>query len=214
MSTTADPATEPATPDRESRLRWFVRKGSSAIRLGAGRFRARLLGLIPGLFFDRVGKGTIFFGFPRFQHLGGRISVGQRCTMGTRVFFLTGGTGRISIGDRSSINDYGIITSLSSIEIESDVAIGEFVSIRDYDHEFDGYTSLRKLGYVSEPIVIRKHAWIGRGCMILKGVTIGEGAVIGANSVVTRDIPPHVVAAGTPARVIRELRPNGESTDS
>jgi len=189
-------------------LRGLIRKGSSALRHALAILRARLLGLVPGLFFNRVGHGTRFWGFPRFQYLGGNIDIGRQCYFGTRVFFLVGPDAKISFADHSSINDYGYLTSLSSITIEEGVAIGEFVSIRDYDHEFDGIHSVDELGYKTAPVTIKRGAWIGRGVMITKGVTIGEGAVIGANSVVTRDIPPRVVAAGAPARIIRELLPS------
>lgn len=204
--TGSDSAERAPNPARTSGMRWMVRKGSIALRHALAIARARVLGLIPGLFFDRVGRGTRFWGFPRFQYLGCHIEIGARCYIGTRVFFLTGPEGRIRIGDRSSINDYGFLTCRDRIIIEDGVAIGEFVSIRDYDHEFDGHTPVHKLGFVSSPIHIKSGAWIGRGVMITKGVTIGEGAVIGANSVVTRDIPPHTIAVGAPAKVIRELR--------
>ncbi|HZF61822.1 MAG TPA: DapH/DapD/GlmU-related protein, partial [Desulfovibrio sp.] len=52
------------------------------------------------------------------------------------------------------------------------------------------------------------YVWIGMNCLILKGVTIGEGAIIGAGSVVTRDVPPFCLAAGSPARVLRCLQPD------
>lgn len=58
------------------------------------------------------------------------------------------------------------------------------------------------------PVNIGAHVWIGMGCIILKGVTIGDGAIVGAGSVVTRDIPPRTLAAGVPARVVRPLTPD------
>ena len=57
------------------------------------------------------------------------------------------------------------------------------------------------------PIVIEDDAWLGAGCVVLPGVRIGRGAVIGANSVVTQDVPPLHIVAGQPARAVRELRP-------
>ena len=57
------------------------------------------------------------------------------------------------------------------------------------------------------PVSVGDYAWIGMNCLILKGVTIGEGAIIGAGSVVTRDVPPFCLAAGSPARVLRSLTP-------
>ncbi|MDE6498662.1 MAG: hypothetical protein K2L21_08380 [Muribaculaceae bacterium] len=57
----------------------------------------------------------------------------------------------------------------------------------------------------SKPIRIEDDAWIGMNCIILKGVTIGEGAIVGAGSVVTRDVPAWTVVAGNPARVVKEI---------
>jgi galactoside O-acetyltransferase len=60
---------------------------------------------------------------------------------------------------------------------------------------------------LTAPIVVRDKAWVGFNSIILKGVVIGEAAVVGAGSVVTSDVPPYTVVAGNPARVIRELTP-------
>ena len=57
---------------------------------------------------------------------------------------------------------------------------------------------------MTKPVTIRDNVWIGNGATILKGVTIGEGSVIAAKSVVTRDVPPHTIVAGNPAKVIKE----------
>jgi len=56
------------------------------------------------------------------------------------------------------------------------------------------------------PVRIGNKTWIGFGASILKGVSVGEGAVVGANAVVTRDVPPYTVVAGNPARVVRQLK--------
>jgi acetyltransferase-like isoleucine patch superfamily enzyme len=85
------------------------------------------------------------------------------------------------------------------ISIGHDVAIAEHVTIRDSDnHRISG----SRLPPTS-PVVIGNHVWIGMRAMILKGVTIGDGAVIAAGSVVTRDVPPRTLVAGVPARAIR-----------
>ncbi len=60
----------------------------------------------------------------------------------------------------------------------------------------------------SKPILIKSNAWIGMNCIILKGVTIGEGAIVGAGSVVTKDVPDWTVAGGNPAKVIKVLPEN------
>lgn len=58
---------------------------------------------------------------------------------------------------------------------------------------------------IRKPIVVEDKAWIGFNSIILKGVTIGEGAIVGAGSVVTKDVPPYTIVAGNPARIIREI---------
>jgi galactoside O-acetyltransferase len=59
-----------------------------------------------------------------------------------------------------------------------------------------------------QPVTIESKAWIGFNVIILKGVTIGEGAIVGAGSVVTKDVPPYTIVGGNPARVIREIPPD------
>ena len=63
------------------------------------------------------------------------------------------------------------------------------------------------------PVVIKKNAWVTVGVTVLAGVTIGEGSVIAANSVVTKDIPPHCLAAGNPAKVIKQFETDGKENE-
>jgi galactoside O-acetyltransferase len=60
---------------------------------------------------------------------------------------------------------------------------------------------------IRKPVKIEDKVWIGFNSIILKGVTVGEGAIVGAGSVVTKDVPPYTIVAGNPARIIRELTP-------
>jgi acetyltransferase-like isoleucine patch superfamily enzyme len=90
---------------------------------------------------------------------------------------------------------------VEKIEIGEEVAIGENVSIR----ESDSHLILSKENYkMTKAVSIGNHVWVGRNVTILKGVTIGDGAIIAACSVVTRDVPPNCLAAGVPAKVIKE----------
>jgi acetyltransferase-like isoleucine patch superfamily enzyme len=84
------------------------------------------------------------------------------------------------------------------ISIGDDVAIAKNVTIRDCDNH-----EMRHRGKTTQPVTIGNHVWIGMHAIILKGVTIGDGAVIAAGSVVVKDVPPASLVAGVPARVIR-----------
>lgn len=97
------------------------------------------------------------------------------------------------------INHNAYIACFNKIEIGDNVAIGEYVIIRDSDNHNMIYDSYE----MSKPIKIESNVWIGMRATILKGVTIGEGCVIAAGSVVTRNIPAYSLAAGSPAKVIK-----------
>lgn len=98
-----------------------------------------------------------------------------------------------------SMNRNGQIYCFDSITIGNGVKIAEDVIIRDSDnHEVKSDTY-----HMTMPIVIGDHVWIGMRAVILKGVHIGNGAVVASGSVVTRDIPPNTLVAGVPARIIK-----------
>lgn len=152
-----------------------------------------------------------------FEKAGPRGSMGRnvritgdlRITTGTRVAFRDGvilaGNGRLTIGDNTAINTDCIITALESVEIGANVMFAPRVYVLDVDHRFDRRdVPIPQQGYTVRPVVIEDDVWIGAGAVITKGVRIGKGAIIGANSVVTRDVPAYMIAAGAPARVVRE----------
>lgn len=96
------------------------------------------------------------------------------------------------------INNHFTLHCFERIEIGEDVAIADNITIRDSDNHI--VTS--NPDYVmTKPVRIGNHVWIGMNAIILKGVTIGDGAIIAAGSVVTRDVPEKCLAAGVPARV-------------
>lgn len=111
----------------------------------------------------------------------------------------------MSIGKNVVFAGYNFIACMFSIKIGDNTQIGEFTSIRDNDHEYANVKeNIISQGYKIAPIVISDNVWIGRGCAILKGVSIGRHSVIGANSVVTKDVPSYSVAVGSPAKVIKK----------
>lgn len=98
------------------------------------------------------------------------------------------------------INEGVTITCASEIHIGKNCHIARGAVIRDYDGHY-----IESLYYrTAKPVYIGDDVWIGYGAYILKGVTIGDGAVIAANSVVTKDVPAHTIVAGNPAKIIRE----------
>lgn len=98
------------------------------------------------------------------------------------------------------MNHNSNIECYEQIWIGENVVISENVNIRDSDnHKIKGNEQKE-----TQPIIIKNHVWIGMGAIILKGVTIGEGSIIAAGAVVTKDVPPHTIVAGVPAKVIKE----------
>lgn len=109
---------------------------------------------------------------------------------------------KIQIGKECFFNHNCSITSAEKITIGDHCMFANNLVIVDHDHVIkDGAVSAE---LKTKPIIIEAHVWIGANVTILKGVHIGEGAVIAAGAVVTRDIPAHTVAKGTPARVGNE----------
>ena len=116
--------------------------------------------------------------------------------------------GRCCPGDRSQFShDRGVICAAERITIGNNVVVGANTAIVDTDfHLLDPEQRwLRPSDGKTAAIVIEDDVFIGMNCLILKGVTLGQGSVVGAGSVVTRDVPPRVIVAGNPARFVREL---------
>ena len=116
---------------------------------------------------------------------------------------------KISIGDGCMFGPDMHITAVNSIRIGKNVRTGKSVLISDNSHGDPKDMALRNIAPNARPIyskgaiVIGDNVWIGEKAAILAGVTIGEGAIIGANAVVTKNIPPYSIAAGIPARIIK-----------
>lgn len=181
-------------------LALFLRAGAAVSRFPArllrlARFRSRASGRIP---FSTQLDGAV--------HVAGRprVDLGERCRLGRDVFFETVGEGTVVLGEHVRINAGCFLVSYARITIGKNCLIGEYASLRDADHGISGDGPIREQAHRSAPIVIEDDVWIGRGAAILRGVRIGAGAVVGANSVVTHDVPARTVVAGCPAREIRK----------
>lgn len=110
----------------------------------------------------------------------------------------------IRVGRGTFINSNLTALDVAPITIGEDCQIGPNVQLLTPTHPLEPQLRRDKLE-AAQPITIRDNVWIGGGAIILPGITVGENSVIGAGAVVTRDVPPNVVAAGNPARVVREL---------
>jgi maltose O-acetyltransferase len=114
------------------------------------------------------------------------------------------GSGRgIRLGDRSDIGMDALV--IGPLTVGRDVMMGPRCILLASSHAFAAVdVPMNTQGFVEDsPIVIEDDVWVGAGCIVLPGVRIGTGSIVGAGSVVTRDVPPWTVVAGNPARVVR-----------
>ncbi len=107
---------------------------------------------------------------------------------------------KIKIGDYSWIGDFAELYSLGPIEIGSHAVVSQhcYICAATHDHTKPDFPLLAK------PVRIEDQAWIAAGCFIAPGITIGKGAIVGAHSVVLKDIPGAMICAGNPARPIKQ----------
>jgi acetyltransferase-like isoleucine patch superfamily enzyme len=156
--------------------------------------------------------------YVRIRNIGqNRIRIGDRVTLnrGVDIKMHSGNGGQIEIGQRTAIGTYTCLSG-RKITVGQDCLIAPHVGIFASSHVFSDPTrSIREQGQSYKGIVIENNCWLGSGVKVLDGVTIGEGSIIGANAVVTKDIPPYSIAVGVPAKVVsrREPLPKTSSED-
>lgn len=177
-----------------------------------------------------AGERTVFTPPSQYEHLPIRdqqphLFVGTDCMIGSRFVFESN-EATIRIGDRTYSSPGTVFTTRCGITVGSDVMISWQCQFIDHDgHSLDwrdrradilqqnadyrggkDFRTTKDWSRVpGKPIHIGDKVWIGFGSTVLKGVTIGEGAIIGAHTVVTRDIEPWTIVAGNPARVLRHI---------
>lgn len=153
---------------------------------------------------------------PWFVHVAGpNITLGRRATVIAEpdrrvriaVWGRAPGQGRIRIGAQVLITPGVRISASDSIEIGDDcmIASGAYITDSDWHGIYDRIARNPE----TTPVRIGNNVWIGDGAIVLKGVTIGDNSIVGAGSVVARDVPANVVVAGNPARIVKELDPDG-----
>jgi acetyltransferase-like isoleucine patch superfamily enzyme len=188
--------------ERDLRQQWWPALLNVVYREPLLRYRCieagrglHLEGAIPLI----VGDGAI--------RLGANVRIGGRNTW--IVGYKVSERAELVIGDRVNIGYQNVLAVAVRIEIGDDTLLAPNVHIYDNpSHPLSPAARLRHESFPIEdakPVRIGRNVWIGTGAMILRGVTIGDGAVVAAATVVTGDVPPATLVAGNPARIIREL---------
>lgn len=147
----------------------------------------------------------------------GNIRIGKMCDIDGIV--MTQGDGRITVGDFTTVRYDSIVGAVDKIEIGNHVIISNRVTIYDNNNHPTDVEERKKMcesGFSSElwkwrysvhsPIKIGDNVWIGEKSTILKGVTIGDGAIVACNSVVTHDVEENTIVAGNPARFVKRIK--------
>jgi carbonic anhydrase/acetyltransferase-like protein (isoleucine patch superfamily) len=137
-----------------------------------------------------------------------RITIASHVFLGPGCWLLTHEPGgKLEIGDHTSIAGYCVLSAAVDVRIGRSVLFARNVYIADHRHGFDA-PDVPIIDQPIEdlrPVIVEDGAWLGQNVVLLPGVTVGEGAVVGANSVIREDVPPRSVAVGSPGRVVRQL---------
>jgi acetyltransferase-like isoleucine patch superfamily enzyme len=136
-----------------------------------------------------------------------RLRLGSGVLLEPGVWLTAPGAARIHIGAGTFLNLGVMVASLELVEIGDHCMFANGCFVTDADHRFDDPDRpITRQGFSTKgPTRIGDNVWCGAHVVVTSGVTIGERSVIGANSVVTRDIPPFTIAAGAPARPLRRI---------
>ncbi len=196
----------PVIPER-SRVRfnaWYLRR--RGVALGAYPWIPGWVDLYLG------GRSSLIVGdgvfIPRtIEVIGnddGRIIVGKGVSLDSGARLQVANRATLRIGDRTGIGPYNFFNAFDDLTIGSDTMFSPMVNINCADHGMKLGTPMREQYGTYGPVTIGSDCWLGAMVVVLKGVTIGDGAVVGAGAVVTKDIPEYAIAVGVPAKVVGE----------
>jgi acetyltransferase-like isoleucine patch superfamily enzyme len=173
-----------------------LKYGRLVIRLALVKLRLRSRLRLDGLAF--MGPGCSLEVGPRATlELGRWTWVGHGCKIRSHE-------GTVSIGAKSVLGQECTISSYQHVSIGRECVIADRVMLIDFDHGVvEVERPIRLQGIYKRDVDVGHNCWIGYGACILRGVTIGDNAVIGTSAVVTRDVPANAVVAGVPARILR-----------
>lgn len=170
--------------------------------------------------FHSIGRHIDWYPPVRVLRGGKYISIGNNVAIGKNVTLTAWDDFKgqhfhpqIVIGSNSSIGDDSHVTAINKIWIGNNVLTGKKILITDNAHgasvlELMDIAPNKRPLYSKGPVIIEDNVWIGEKASIMPGVHIGKGSIIGANSVVTKDVPPYSVVIGVPAYVIKSINPS------
>lgn len=170
------------------RQEWWDRYTTWRVKKELASYGQNLRARNPGEFY--LGKGA-------------EVHVGNDVLIERKVRFSLGDNARIYIGDRTYLGDFTNLLAVQEVSLGKDCAVSWHVLFMDTSSHPFGYRGQVPKTQIA-PIRIMDHVWIGCRAVILKGVTVGEGAIIANNAVVTKDVPPATLVGGNPARIIKE----------
>lgn len=173
---------------------FFVRGGFNILLRDGGTLKNLIIGnnvIIDGKTYIRMRKN-------------GKIVLSDNVKIGNEVWLVTANDATLKVGKDTYIGAYGIINSGHGVEIGSDCLFAAFVNLNSSSHNHKKGELIRKQGYTGAPIRIGNDVWFGIRVVVTQGTTVGDGSIVGAGSVVTKDIGDNQIAVGVPAKVIRE----------
>ncbi len=150
-------------------------------------------------------NGLVFFGRGLELEVGGtgELRLGRFVWLGDRTKIRCH-EGVVEIGDKTVFGQECTISAYQLVKIGRECVIADRAMFIDFDHGVvDVEVPIRKQGIYKRDVIVGSNVWIGYGACVLRGVRVGDNAIIGTNSVVTRDVPANAVVGGVPARVLR-----------
>ncbi len=137
----------------------------------------------------------------------GKIKLGNNVMVFKNSVIKCGGKGSIEIGDNSTINPFCILEGYGGLKIGKGVRIASGTKIIATNHDFsDIKVPIFEQGFTSKGIIIEDDVWIGSNVCILDGTKISKGSIVAAGAVVTKDVQPHSIVAGVPAKLLKKRK--------
>jgi acetyltransferase-like isoleucine patch superfamily enzyme len=152
-----------------------------------------------------MGRGVDLSARPGMGHLrfGKWVWIGNNCALRCHE-------GHLSVGDKTVFGSNNVVNCYLDISIGAECIFADWIYVCDFDHTFrDPSLPIRSQGITTSPVRIGDGVWLGEKTSVLRGVTIGDGAIVASHAMVNRDVPPGAIVGGVPARVLK-FRPGWE----